>query len=170
MNKPDRFIWAAELLNIKSSDQILEIGCGNGIVLDLLAQKLRRGTITGIDRSKIALRQALKNNASHINAGKVSLVNSDLKNFNSDYSFTMIFAFNVNLFWTTTAEDELTLIRSLLQRNGLLYLLYSPPSKNAVEKIIQTVSDNLKTSFFRIDDVVQQQIKNTSVCAIIART
>jgi len=52
---PDRISWAIELLDVSSADQVLEIGCGPGVAMALVCDRLSGGRITGIDRSATAI-------------------------------------------------------------------------------------------------------------------
>src|SRR5687767_3399498 len=69
----DRIAWAVETLDVQGDDDLLEIGCGHGVAVDLIAEKLTRGRITAIDRSDKMIAAAQKRNAKHIAAGKVIL-------------------------------------------------------------------------------------------------
>jgi cyclopropane fatty-acyl-phospholipid synthase-like methyltransferase len=71
---PDRIRWAVELLAVESDDRLLEIGCGSGAAVDLLAARLARGHITAIDRSAAQLRLARTRNRRHVAAGKARFI------------------------------------------------------------------------------------------------
>lgn len=60
---PDRLAWAAETIAPGPADRILEIGCGHGVLLSLLAGRLTSGTITAIDRSDKMVAAATARNA-----------------------------------------------------------------------------------------------------------
>jgi precorrin-6B methylase 2 len=52
----ERFIWALSVLSLSPDDNVLEIGCGNGILTEQIALQLKSGTITAIDRSKPSIK------------------------------------------------------------------------------------------------------------------
>ena len=67
---PERFLWAVEMMNLKPSQRILEIGCGTGQMAALIASKLKSGKIIAIDRSAAMIKKAEKNNDLVIKNGK----------------------------------------------------------------------------------------------------
>ncbi len=58
MKVNDRFIWAVEMLHIDPDDHILEIGCGHGIAVSLIAPQLKTGSITAVDSSRAMIDKA----------------------------------------------------------------------------------------------------------------
>jgi ubiquinone/menaquinone biosynthesis C-methylase UbiE len=151
----ERFIWAAEILDLHPSDQVLEIGCGAGILVEQIANKLDTGSITAIDRSESMIKMASKRNAKFLSRGKVKLVASELSKAVLEKSrFDKILAFNVNVF-QKDPDKELTLIRQSLKPNGQLYLFYQAPydinikAADPVKKILQAYSFEVKDLFFK---------------------
>jgi len=59
---PERFTWAASYLPLQPHHQVLEIGCGNGLLAQLIADKLTTGFVLGIDQSVYAITQTRKRN------------------------------------------------------------------------------------------------------------
>jgi ubiquinone/menaquinone biosynthesis C-methylase UbiE len=64
---------AIELLDVRSSDQVLEVGFGPGVGIQLLAAKVLTGRVAGIDRSEEMLKQATARNAVGIEKGRVDV-------------------------------------------------------------------------------------------------
>ena len=56
---PERLTWAVEMLAVEPADQVLEIGCGTGVALSLLCERIDGGGVTAIDRSAVMVRRAL---------------------------------------------------------------------------------------------------------------
>lgn len=59
---PERFSWAMSFLPVKPHHQVLEIGCGNGLLAQLIIAVLNNGFILGIDQSAHAIPPARKRN------------------------------------------------------------------------------------------------------------
>src|SRR5918995_3465212 len=63
---PPRLLWAVERLSVEPDDHLLEIGCGGGLAVSLICQRLGDGTITAIDRSPVMVERAAKRNEQHV--------------------------------------------------------------------------------------------------------
>jgi SAM-dependent methyltransferase len=125
---PARIAWAVDLLDPAPGDRVLEIGCGPGVAVSPVCDRLDRGQITAIDRSAVAIERARRRNADHIEAGRAVLQQVDLGGFRArKRSFDKAFAVNVNLFWTTGAEKECEILADVLMPGGELRLVYEGP-------------------------------------------
>jgi SAM-dependent methyltransferase len=163
---PDRIVWAVETLAVDPSDQVLEIGCGHGFAVALVCDRLRRGTLTAIDRSAKMIAAAKKRNAPHVTAGKVRFETIALAD--ADFGrrrFSKVFAINVNLFWIEPAK-ELPIVRRLLRPDGALYLFYQPPSPAQVKPLAAKLSHNLEGAGFTVDRVVRSHAPAGFLCMI----
>ena len=65
--------WVVELLNIKPSDTVLEIGSGPGIGLEFAAAKAYQGLVVGVDPSDTMLDMAYRRNRTQIEAEHIEL-------------------------------------------------------------------------------------------------
>ena len=96
----ERFVWAVDTLEVRPADRLLEVGCGHGVAVSLVCERLTTGTITAIDRSPKMIEMATRRNREHVDAGRavleaVALEEADL----GDRRFDKVFAFNVAPFW-----------------------------------------------------------------------
>jgi SAM-dependent methyltransferase len=140
---PDRIVWAVETLGLRPTDHVLEIRCGHGLAVPLVCDRLRRGTLTAIDRSPKMIAVAEKRNRILVASGKaafetVALADADL----GRRRFSKISAINVNLFWTDPAA-ELPVVRKLLRPDGVLYLFYQPPNPAQLKPLAAKLVRNL---------------------------
>jgi cyclopropane fatty-acyl-phospholipid synthase-like methyltransferase len=142
---PDRIRAAVESLEIRPTDRVLEIGAGPGVSVDLVAQRLRGGTITAIDRSAVAVERALGRNEAHVAAGRAVIRHLSLEELEPEGErYDKVFAIDVNLFWTRAAGPELELIRSRLRPGGSLHLFYDGVAAEArSESIVATLVEQL---------------------------
>ena len=138
---PDRVLWAVETLAVEPDDRLLEIGCGPGVAISLIAERLDGGTIAAIDRSPVAVERARWRNAAHVEAGRATIRKAALEELEpSGERYDKIFAVNVNVFWVRDAGPELDLIRSLLAPGGSLFLFYGgAPAEARTTPIADTV-------------------------------
>ncbi|MBN6034778.1 hypothetical protein [Amycolatopsis sp. 195334CR] len=47
----DRLVWTVDRMRVRPSDRVLEIGCGHGVAVTLVLEKLNSGSILAINRS-----------------------------------------------------------------------------------------------------------------------
>src|SRR3954470_16350482 len=118
----ERFVWAVDTLEVRRADRLLEIGCGHGVAVSLVCERLTTGTITAIDRSPKMIEMAARRNRAHVDAGRavleaVALEDADL----SDRRFEKVFASNAALFWQQP-QAALGAVREHLVRDGTVYL------------------------------------------------
>ncbi len=152
MKSHERYRWAAGILDIRSDDKILEFGCGVGFAVEAVVPLLKKGVITAIDRSPLAIAKAVQRNVAAIKLGKVKLLKADLLGFtNEGIKYNKVFCFNVNFFWTNKSlEKESKQIRSLLKKGGLVYIFYGPLIGKGYESRLQLVSQNLEKQSFKV--------------------
>lgn len=118
---------AVELLGVAPGDELLEIGCGPGVAVGLVAAALDGGRVLAIDRSATAIARAGRRNAAHVASGRVELLETSLEAFDPDDDrFDTVFAIDVNLFWTRRPDAELATIARALKPGGVLRLFYGP--------------------------------------------
>src|SRR5215210_1905105 len=66
-SKPsERFVWAVDILALDPADRVLEVGCGHGVAVSLVCERLTSGRITAIDRSKKMIEMAARRNREHV--------------------------------------------------------------------------------------------------------
>ncbi|MFT3674366.1 MAG: class I SAM-dependent methyltransferase [Chitinophagaceae bacterium] len=124
---PERFTWAMSFLPIKSHHQVLEIGCGNGILAQLIAGKLKTGSLLGIDQSAYAITQARKRNEEAIRQQKARFeccAVKDLKLIPETYD--LITAFNTAFLWKASGTG-IQILAHALKVKGILCLFYQTP-------------------------------------------
>jgi len=149
---PERIRWAVDVLAPGPDEHLLEIGCGPGVAVALICERLAGGRIVAIDRSATAIARATSRNAQNIASGRAVLRTAALEQLTpadlpgARTRFDKVFAMNVNLFWTRSPARELDLIRTLLAPGGALYLFYgygSPPGASAAPRVPGTLVEHL---------------------------
>ncbi len=61
-NAAERLVWAVETLGVRPADRILEIGCGHGVAVSLVCERLDGGRVLAVDRSAKMIETARKRN------------------------------------------------------------------------------------------------------------
>lgn len=168
MKVNERFNWAVEMLHVRPEDHILEIGCGHGIAVSLIAPELTSGSLTAIDASKVMIDKAVKrnetNNASFITG---TLAEAHLP----EQQFDKVFAFNVNVF-QRNPQQELQFIRRCLAPNGVLYIFHQPPpavSMRVTEGFAALIVEQLKKNNFVVRDVLYKKLHPSHCVCIISQ-
>jgi cyclopropane fatty-acyl-phospholipid synthase-like methyltransferase len=165
---PERIRWAVDMLAAKSSDSLLEIGCGRGIAVALLARRLTTGRILAIDRSASAIAAARERNWQWDQSGRARFRHASLRDLDdAEGRFDKIFAINVNLFWTDPRAD-LPVVRKLLKDEGGLYLFYEPPEAQRREEIAEKVAARLSNAGLVVRKTVMKDIEAAPLLGLIA--
>lgn len=122
---------AAGLVAADGPAVVLELGCGNGAALALLAERLPQARLIGVDRSATALARAGRRLGKEVEAGRVTLLRSAVAELDlPSASVDVALAVDVNLFWTGASVPELTVLRRVLKPGGALHLVVAPPAPN----------------------------------------
>ncbi len=114
--------YAKQILDINPEDNILEIGCGTGMLIKEISRELETGVIDGIDFSKTMVSIAIKNNRSNIKNGKVHIHNADFDKFPfQENIYDKIISINTIYFWENP-DFTISKILKLLKPNGKLVI------------------------------------------------
>jgi SAM-dependent methyltransferase len=158
---PKRVVWAVRELDVQPADRVLEVGCGDGYALNLIAAQSPGVRVVGVDRSALAIRAATKRNGDGLRSGRVQLVESELAELRLDDRFSKVFALNVNVFWHRP-KKELAVIRDLLDPGGLLLVLFEPPSAAQIDEIAGLCQRNLEAGGFSVDEVSRAKLPTSA--------
>jgi ubiquinone/menaquinone biosynthesis C-methylase UbiE len=92
--------FVKEVLDIKKTDRILEIGFGSGKLINEMAEINTEGVVEGVDFSAAMLKVARKVNKRHVLNGKVILQRGECGSLPFDNeSFDKLCAVNILYFW-----------------------------------------------------------------------
>jgi cyclopropane fatty-acyl-phospholipid synthase-like methyltransferase len=167
----ERLVWAVDVLDVEPEDRLLEIGCGHGVAVSLLCEKLDGGTIAVIDRSPKMIEAAKKRNADHVAAGAASFqIATPLDAVLCDASFDKVFAINVGLFFRQRPVRELAILREHLAPDGRLFLFHEPPPDSTAPPIAAHVLALLEKGGFTVVETLEQDLGRSRVgCAIAGK-
>jgi ubiquinone/menaquinone biosynthesis C-methylase UbiE len=167
-----RLAWAVDTLAVEPGDQLLEVGCGHGVAVSLVCERLATGRIVGIDRSAKMIEAATRRNREHIASGRAKLETSTLAGARlAAHSFDTLFAVHVAVFWRRPAE-ALRRARELLTPGGRLLLFNQAPGWSDVESAAafgRTLASVLSENGFSVDDVLTKSLEPAAVVGVIGR-
>ncbi len=131
MMPTDRHECAVGLVAAGRPTAVLELGCGPGVTLALLAERVPEARLVGVDRSVTALARAAGRLAEHVATGRVTLLQAAVADLDLPAgSVDVALAVNVNVFWTGAATPELAVLARVLRPGGQLHLVVAPPAPN----------------------------------------
>lgn len=165
----ERLVWAVRMLAVEPDDRLLEIGCGPGVAVSLVCERLGDGSITAIDRSPKMVAAASRRNADHVAAGTASFqaatpLEADL----GDARFDKVFAINVGMFWREKPVRELEIIDERLAPGGRLFLFYESPPGTAAPPDVGPAVENLEGNGFVVTEVLMQDLGRTRAGCVVA--
>ena len=120
MNRQNRplYVETMRLLSLTDLDNVLDIGCGSGYVLNMMAK--RHGSVfTGLDFSESMIQAAVSRNRLYINSGKMKFSHGDFSAMTfADGSFSKVFTINTVYFWENP-DSVMVGIKRVLKPGGL---------------------------------------------------
>lgn len=127
MNRQNRPMYeeTERLLYLSASDNVLDIGCGNGYVLNLLASRYSC-VFNGIDISESMLKDASRRNQRYLKDGKMCFSCQNAKSMSfANASFDKAYTINTVYFWDNL-ESVMTEIYRVMKPGGLfINIIYS---------------------------------------------
>ena len=171
-SKPsERFAWAADTLALDPADRVLEIGCGQGVAVSLVCERLTSGRITAIDRSKKMIEMAARRNREHVAGGKAVLKTAALEKADfGDERFDKVFAFNVAPFWQQP-QAALGAVRDHLAPDGLVSIFWdarhSAPER--VRDLGNELAERLRAGGLSVDRVLVEDLRPVPAVCVIGR-
>jgi len=127
----ERNRWTVDLIAPGEEANVLEIGCGPGLALSAMCERVRQGRVIGLDHSALMLAQAAKRNATAIAAGRLQLHLGGLETLASlRGDFDAVYSVNVAMFWKDR-RAALAAIRAVMRPGGLIATTYQPRHRGA---------------------------------------
>jgi protein-L-isoaspartate O-methyltransferase len=163
-----RLGWAVDLLDPQPGQRVLEIGCGAGLAVALLGDRLERGCVVAVDRSAAMVAAARRRNAAQVSAGKVVVLEGRLGEVNLGVEvFDAIFAFNVSDLLRVDCP-ELRNLPGLLKAGGRVVFCHQPPTRGKEGLLGQHQAESLRANGFMVLDVLTKDFGPVSAAAVLA--
>jgi trans-aconitate methyltransferase len=139
------------MMDVQSSDNILEIGCGPGFGAEAICERLETGKLFAIDRSESGVDRTKRRCARFVDKGRLTVRQIDLSTLRVPVKrLHKVFAFNVNLFWVRDCSAEVALLHERVLPGGAVYLFFDTLRPDLVPTIVLKSSAALQASGFRV--------------------
>lgn len=118
---------AVSALALAGTESVLEIGCGHGVAVRLVLERLGTGTITALDRSDKMIEAVRASAPEALASGQLRTRAEALEEADfGEERFDAIFAINVDLNLRLGTRWP-ALLKALLRPGGRLVLAFDPP-------------------------------------------
>jgi len=98
--------WALSNLPAFCCSNILDIGCGGGMLISLLAERFPNASICGVDISDESVRLTKETNNDLVKKGKCTITKNSVSELPfKNHSFDLVTAFETYFFWPNISED-----------------------------------------------------------------
>ncbi|WP_255259874.1 class I SAM-dependent methyltransferase [Lentibacillus sp. CBA3610] len=142
--------WTINLLKIKGGEEILEIGIGNGSILNKISRRNMNGRNIGIDISKDMIKEAKKYNEKLINNGVVDIQEAGIESLPFDGEYVdKLFTVHTIYFWKSMDQGFHKSYR-VLKPGGMLYV--SIMNKSTMQKMKRRIYSTLSDIFINIHE------------------
>ncbi|MGH7889074.1 MAG: class I SAM-dependent methyltransferase, partial [Thermodesulfobacteriota bacterium] len=126
-----------ELMDIKPTDHVLDIGFGGGVTIPQISKLAYNGKTCGVDFSEPMVRQGEKKFRRLIEQGRVELRLGDIACLPyQDNIFDKVCSVNAIYFWTNPLENLLE-IRRIMKKDGRLVVSFHSREKMKKMRIFQ---------------------------------
>ena len=130
--------WGLESLTLKADFTCLDVGCGGGGVVKILAEKANMGKTCGLDHSAEMVRLSCRQNKTLIARGLVKIKQGTVSVLPyPDKYFDLITAFETIQFWPDLKNDLLELKRVLKPTGKVLIINRYPPENSKWADFLQ---------------------------------
>lgn len=141
-----------KLLGVKPDDVVLDIGCGGGGAIALMAEAGAR--VYGIDYSDVSVRKSLAKNGAAVRAGRVSVEKADVGALPYPAAtFSLVTAFETVFFWDGI-QGCFERIRAVLKPGGRFAVVVEAWKKeDGAINCPEVFRRNLAMNFYSADEL-----------------
>ena len=166
----ERLVVAVERLALEPCDRVLEVGCGHGVAVSLICQRLDGGRVLAIDRSAKMVAAARRRNAPHIAAGSAEIRTAALHDADlGEQRFDRVLAVHVPVLLRGDPRRELTIIAGCLADGGSLHVWDQPLDPAEADSTAERVSATLEAHGFHVGTILVEPLASGPAVGVVGR-
>jgi trans-aconitate 2-methyltransferase len=124
------------LLDLKGTERVLDLGCGNGKVTTEIARRVRRGSVVGVDSSAEMIAFARNRFPSGV-WPNLQFQRGNIRHLAFHEEFDLVVSFNA-LHWIPEQNEALVSIRSAMKPDAVAQLRLVPKgARRSLENVIE---------------------------------
>lgn len=163
--------WTVDLLDPKSGERVLEIGCGPGVALELCLSRMSVKAV-GVDHSGLMIAQASRRNTNAMRAGRLSLIEGTIDDVPGDFApFDKLFSINVIQF--VDRAKFVARAKALLKPGGTFAATYQPrhakATRNDALAMAAQLTERLTAQGFAQARTEEIDLKPVPAVCVLAR-
>jgi cyclopropane fatty-acyl-phospholipid synthase-like methyltransferase len=170
VREAERLVWAVDILDVAPGQRLLEVGCGHGVAVSLVCERLEGGSIMAVDRSAKMIDLAARRNARHVAAGKASFQVASLHEAELGGAlFDTVFAVHVPVLLRGEPHRELAVVAAHLAPGGRLVLPYQPLDPAATDATAARLAHTLGRHGFTVERTLVAELASGRAGCVVAR-
>ena len=165
-----RLAWAVETLDVQPDDRLLELGCGHGVAVSSICERLGPdGLVVGLDRSATMTAAAERRAASHVTAGRARFITAPLHEADlGDDRFTKVLAVHFPPLLRGDPARELAVVADHLERGGTLHVVAQPLAADAGPATTSAIVATLERHGFAVREIRTERIGDRPMVSVVA--
>ncbi len=147
----DRLTWAVGCLDVQPGEELLELGCGHGVAVSRVCERLRGGRSVALARSPTMTAIALRRNRAHVEAGRAQILTTELHAADlGGARFDKVFGVHFPPLLRGDGTRELATIAAHLAPTGTLYVIFQPFTRAGVRPALDRLGAVLAANGFSV--------------------
>lgn len=151
--------WAVEQLGVRPGERVLELGCGHGVALSLIAERIGDGVVVGVDRSAKMVAAARARTAEAIDAGRVVVLEGTVAEVDlGEERFDRVLAVHFPPLLRGDGRAEADRVRRHLAPGGRLVVVAQPLDPREAEATGDAIAARLTEHGYAIEGVAVEDV------------
>ena len=151
--------WMFDFVDIQTSDNVLDVGCGGGMTLRMITHSASKGFTVGIDYSQTMVKQSAKRNKSGIGEGKVAILSGNVLALPfMDASFDKVCGVETFYFWPNPLNG-LKEIKRVLKPGGTISLVMDISKEVADDAVTEDIGSRLGFQVYSGEELKSMLLK-----------